>query len=526
MGCRRALSGATGRRLSVGALLMALCGCAMVPPNSFIDPTKVGRFGIDAQEGGIRRILSPRETPPGQANAVEPTPDDLVAQYTDYRLVPGDILSITIQDLLESGRPYQAGVEVSTLGEIRVPEVGSFKVLGLTEQEIEQEIATRLSEAKILPRPVVIVTVQQKRGRMFSIIGAVRQYGPYPITDPDLRLLEAIGMGADISANADRCYVIRQGTAPTGAAPKAPVPEVPRAREQVIPPPADEGSGPRGGMLSSVGRGAVGGGVGQEPPTRAELADVMAVPSTQAKPATRATGPGSEPGFPPIIFDPQTGQVLEMTRPAPPTEAPRAEAPPAAPPTKQSFEKPFDWDEAQELGFEQRVIAIDLKELKAGNPRYNIVVRNRDVIHIPFDTSVFYVMGEVNRPGVYGFSGREITVKQALAICGGFTQLAWPQRCDLIRREPGTDKQVTRTVNLDAIFAGLEDDFFLRDDDILNVGTHFVAPFLFVIRNSFRFTYGFGFVYDRNFADQDAVAGKPNPQTVQEAKRAARGLPF
>ena len=81
-------------------------------------------------------------------------------------------------------------------------------------------------------------------------------------------------------------------------------------------------------------------------------------------------------------------------------------------------------------------------------------------------------------------------------------------------------------MNLDAIFAGLEDDFFLRDDDILNIGTHIVAPFLYVIRNSFRFTYGFGFVYDRNFADVDAYSTKINPQQLALQRKAQRGLPF
>jgi hypothetical protein len=85
---------------------------------------------------------------------------------------------------------------------------------------------------------------------------------------------------------------------------------------------------------------------------------------------------------------------------------------------------------------------------------------------------------------------------------------------------------VIRTVNLAAIFAGLEDDFILRDEDVLNVGTHIVAPFLFVIRNSFRFTYGFGFVYDRNFADKDAYSNRINPEIVEQQRRASRGLSF
>ena len=81
-------------------------------------------------------------------------------------------------------------------------------------------------------------------------------------------------------------------------------------------------------------------------------------------------------------------------------------------------------------------------------------------------------------------------------------------------------------MNIDHIFAGLEDDILLRPDDVVNVGTDIVAPFLFVIRNSFRFTYGFGFVYDRNFADKDAYGSKINPQIRADQQRAAAGLSF
>jgi len=153
-------------------------------------------------------------------------------------------------------------------------------------------------------------------------------------------------------------------------------------------------------------------------------------------------------------------------------------------------------------------------------------VREQDVINVPIDTGVFYVMGEVNRPGVYAFGDREITVSQAIALVGGFSPLAWPQRCEIIRRVKGTDDQMVIPINVDHIYAGLEADVLLRDEDILNVGTHFVSPFLFVIRNSFRFTYGFGFVYDRNFADKDSYSSQANPTDVQRAQRASRGLPF
>ena len=46
-----------------------------------------------------------------------------------------------------------------------------------------------------------------------------------------------------------------------------------------------------------------------------------------------------------------------------------------------------------------------------------------------------------------------------------------------------------------------------------------MAPFLATIRNSFRLTYGFGFVWDRNFADIEQTGGRANPRVVREARQ-------
>lgn len=515
-----------------GAFLIVVCGCALVPPNSFLDPTKVGQFPLEGKERGILRVLSARETPPGIASAVEPAAEDLVPVYEDYRIVPGDVVAYSIQDFVQLGQAYGITAEVSSTGEFRIPFVGSLKVAGLTEQELEREIAARLKEAGILPRPVVAVVVQSKRGRLFHVLGAVRAAGAYPITDPDLRLLEALGMAGDVDANARRAYVIRRGAEATAGPESMPQAQPPAEDGWVIPPPAEEETPPPGGLMASAGQARVPQDEPRPPqePTKDELADVLKPSTAPAPPAATEAAPPERPTFQPIvIFDPQTGEVLHPVTPTPAKGAPPTAPEPGQPvaqPTEREFEEPFAWEDVQDLGFEQRVIAIDIPELKSGNPRYNVIVRNRDVINVPIDTGLFYVMGEVNRPGVYAFGGRDITVKQAMAICGGFTPLAWPQRCELIRKEPGTDKQFTRMVNLDAIFAGLEDDFYLRDDDVLNVGSHTIAPFLFIIRNSFRFTYGFGFVYDRNFADKDAVSAKINPEILEQQRRQQRGLPF
>ena len=42
---------------------------------------------------------------------------------------------------------------------------------------------------------------------------------------------------------------------------------------------------------------------------------------------------------------------------------------------------------------------------------------------------------------------------------------------------------------------------FLKPNDVIAVGTDPRGIFYAVVRNAFRMTYGFGFIYDRNFAN-------------------------
>lgn len=546
MGMRRAVIGTLFAGIGT-AFLGVGGGCALIPPNSFLDPTKVGLppwKQKDYSEVGIRRVLTARETPPGLANASEPTPDDLVPIFEDYRIGPQDVISISIEDFVGGNQgPYQQNLEVTPTGFIRVPQVGFIKVVGLTENELEAELRERIRASQILAgEPVLSAVISVRKNAIFNILGSVFQPGPYQITQPDMRLLDAISAAHGIAPEARKFYVIRQiGAAKAASSMENPTSSPTDPRQTLpIPPPGDEASF-QSSLFSSWG-GPAARQDKHEPPasqaSRDEL-ELLLAPHREA-PSTRTTQPAGDDrrpvpppapatapertAPPPIMFDPVTGQNREAptraaeNEPLPRDTQPTAEPPPVIP-------KDFNWD-VPEYELTQRVIEIDAKALQSGDPKFNIVLRNRDTIQVPTDTGVFYMMGEVNRPGVFAFSSREITIKQAVAIAGGFSSLAWPSRCEIIRREPGTDKQITIPVNLDRIFANLDDDFILRDDDVVNVGSDIVAPFLFVIRNSFRLTYGFGFVYDRNYADVDSFGGKTNPEVLRQARRQSRGLPF
>ena len=160
---------------------------------------------------------------------------------------------------------------------------------------------------------------------------------------------------------------------------------------------------------------------------------------------------------------------------------------------------PFGWK--KKGGEAGRVIAINVQKLRDGDETMNIVIQNNDIVNVPLlERAAFYVYGEVARPGVYDLTGMRLTIKQALSAAGGVGPLAWPSNSVLTRRI-GDSQEQTIPINIERIFKGEEPDMFLKADDVIAVGTHVVAPFYAVFRNAFRMTYGYGFIYDRNFAD-------------------------
>jgi protein involved in polysaccharide export with SLBB domain len=171
--------------------------------------------------------------------------------------------------------------------------------------------------------------------------------------------------------------------------------------------------------------------------------------------------------------------------------------------TSQPGEDVFGW---KKLGGEGRIIAIDVSKLNAGDSRMNIIIQDNDVITIPLlEQGEFYIMGEVARPGVYSLTGRKVTVKMAIAAAGNLGPFAWPKNAMLVRRLNDQQEQMI-PLNVEDIFLGKKPDIYLKANDVIAVGTNWSCPFLAVIRNAFRLTYGFGFIYDRNFA-----AGYPDP---------------
>ena len=515
--------------LTLGVLLINGCGSATWLRNGLIDPSQVGNFQHPVRLE-IRDSMSILEEPAGIAGAEEPNAEDVVVHYEEPKIAPGDILRISIFELLLPGTSTDQQFQVRSSGFQTLPVIGPVKVAGLTARELELDLKEKLREGQILPDAQVQVSILRSAAMQFSALGQVPNPGNLPIPQPDYRLLTALAAVGGISPQLDTIYVIRGGAEEGGRLPKA----GPEDRQADFPS-TGPAEGPFPLMMSDVSDGA------------------PAAPVASTRKAAASSGPAGGPGVNELeilegrprsqpavpTYNPQTGQwevTQTSSRPTgvapggPPvstqgttsTTSERATAGvPSSGPIEEQAVPPTEALEPM-----VRIIEIPVKPLLAGEPRYNIVIRPGDLIDVPPSAiGEYYMGGNIARPGVYSLSGRQITVKQAVVSAGGFGPLAWPSRADLIRRVNKSEEQIIQ-IDLDAIYAGKTPDFYLRPNDVVNVGTSPAATFLAVLRNAFRFSYGFGLVYDRNFADKEAFGAKEQVKNRRRIEAQQRGIPF
>jgi protein involved in polysaccharide export with SLBB domain len=452
--------------------------------NGLMDPSQVGHFGTAPQPGEIRRTLTIHDEPLGVPGATEPLPEDSVAVTEAYQIGPGDILQISIFALLNPEQESVQQVQISELGNIHLRVLGWIEgVSGLTVRQLQETIVQRLNAEDILAEPLVEVTLLSRRQRTFSIDGMVQGVGTYEIIKTDFRLIEALIMAGSVPENYKDAYIYREMSAASESA-KADDGDTDSASND---PPPDTEPSPTPAAHDA------------ETDTHVEEAE-KAEPSEAAEELLEAARP-DDPG-PTPRFDGQAWRDVETTQPTDRAGDVDGETTPD--------EDSVDWVALAEEG-RQRIIHVPLDRLRHGEQRYNIVIQNDDLIWVPAgQIGEFFLMGHVQRPGAYTLTGREVTLKQAIASAGGLSIEAWPTRCEISRRI-GEGREVLVPIDLDAIFDGRDQDVLLRPGDIVNVGTSAVSSFLAVIRSAFRVSYGFGFVYDRNFADIDSYGPDVNP---------------
>lgn len=475
--------------------------------NSFMNPSEVGRFDKANPWGNVEPVTWPilnslavNDPPPGPwRDSHRPTVADLIPSTRPYVLGAGDVVTVSVFQLVVPDQESVQTRQINTQGDITLDFIGTIKAQGLTTRQLRRRIVRILIQSGEMsppgphqPGPQVNVDLTQAKRRVFSIIGGTRA-GTYNITSPSFRLLDALALAGNPTPDQGVrwIYVIR-----------SPENKVKASRTHL----ASQTSAPS----TNSSAGSSGSSTAK---TLAQLkAEIESSESSHGKVPAKLLkkeqdlltkslkSSGNAPGRH-FVY------VNHHWVPLPSKKGPTITTMPAP-------EKPVHTAKYQfanttghkaKLPFEDTVIRIRVRKLLDGDPRYNIIIRPGDIIRIPAaKPDYYYVMGNVNRPGVYTLTGQRITLKMAVAAAGNLGALAIPRRCELIRRI-GKNQETIIQVNLQAIFDGEEPDIFLKPNDVLNVGTDAIAPFLAIFRNGFQAAYGFGFTYDRNFYIQPVI---------------------
>lgn len=483
----------------LAAFLTAVSGCEM---DSFMDSSAVGRFERTPTILPILNQLDVIDEPQVQpAGLSDVQPEDLVPEVREYVIGPGDLLTVTVFELIQENVEAVQTRRVNNLGQIRLPVIGTVVASGKSPTELEDEIIDVLQRKDVLHDPTVSVVVQEPRQNTYSIVGEPRYggtaFGTFSIIKDDFRLMDAIALSQGIPGTIKTIYVYRQV-----ALYKQPSPAADAAGQPTEVPPAAPTSAQTekatGELIDDLLKG-----VDEEPMPAATEPSVQTQPAPEMIESTLEQ-PAAEGG----AWVNVGGKWVQ----APTAQQPTAEAPAGA--TADSSAGAAVTEAAPveparpQPALTQRIIQIPYDKLIAGEMRYNIVVRAGDIIRVPPpELGNVYVEGHISRPGTYGLPGDgDLTLKNMVAAAGGFGPLAIPERVDLIRRID-KDREAWVRINLRAIYNGTQPDLFLKPNDQVIIGTNFFAFPLQVVRSGFRVSYGFGFLLDRNFGND--VFGAP-----------------
>lgn len=121
----------------------------------------------------------------------------------DYVIGPEDLIEISVYQVEELNRTSR----VSSSGFIKLPLVGTIKVVGFTAPELENEISKKLQQ--YLQEPIVSVFIKEYRSQSITILGAVKTPQVYVVTRQKF-LIDMFSIAGGLTNDAgDMCYVRR-----------------------------------------------------------------------------------------------------------------------------------------------------------------------------------------------------------------------------------------------------------------------------------------------------------------------------
>lgn len=122
-----------------------------------------------------------------------------------YIVQPGDVLTISVW----REKDLQGEVAVRPDGGINFPLAGDIVVAGKTIEQIQKDIAAKLT--KYVPDPVVTATVKQSQGNKIYVVGKVNKPGEFA-SNRTIDVMQALSMagGPNPFASVNKIKILRR----------------------------------------------------------------------------------------------------------------------------------------------------------------------------------------------------------------------------------------------------------------------------------------------------------------------------
>lgn len=342
------------------------------------------------------------------------------AQGRDYRIGAGDVLKITVwghEDLTRTS-------VVAADGRMPFPLIGDVPVASLNPTQLEVRLRELLGVYVVDPQ--VTVVVQEYRSQKVFVLGEAEKPGTYALTG-QATLLDILSQAGGPSKTAGRQVVIVR---------------FPRSEE----PTAPGAAGSR--MLRSNLKALLDGDAREN--VALESGDTIYIPKMTS---FFVLGEVKRPGA--FMLEKDTTALEAITLAGGFTER-------SAPSVARVLRKRPDGT--------QESVSLDLS---GADPRArDFLLSEADTLLVPAGNS-FYVLGEVRKPGSYQLE-QAATAIEGIALAGGFTEKAAPNRTKIIRTHKD-GRQETLIVDLNEVLKrGRKDkDVTLTANDVIVVPESF-----------------------------------------------------
>ena len=342
------------------------------------------------------------------------------AQGRDYRIGAGDVLKITVwghEDLTRTS-------VVAADGRMPFPLIGDVPVASLNPTQLEVRLRELLGVYVVDPQ--VTVVVQEYRSQKVFVLGEAEKPGTYALTG-QATLLDILSQAGGPSKTAGRQVIIVR---------------FPRSEEPVAP----GAAGSR--MLRSNLKALLDGDAREN--VALESGDTIYIPKMTS---FFVLGEVKRPGA--FTLEKDTTVLEAITLAGGFTER-------SAPSVARVLRKRPDGS--------QESVSLDLS---GADPRArDFLLSEADTVLVPAGNS-FYVLGEVRKPGSYQLE-QAATAIEGIAMAGGFTERAAPNRTKIIRTHKD-GRQETLIVDLNEVLKrGRKDkDVTLTANDVIVVPESF-----------------------------------------------------